>query len=198
MIPIFTISVVVFVIVLKITMNKNERLRTDAEASFWEREHQANFTRRQDISGLDYITIPLDKFPQNLGTESEKKLEELSHAKILNLTGISNTDLKMSYGVANLEALTEYDNNFTLLVHALADYGKELSDAGQTEGAQTVLEYAVSIHADSKQIYTTLAGIYRDKGEPEKITELIASAEELSGLSRDGILAALTEIQERP
>jgi tetratricopeptide (TPR) repeat protein len=198
MIPIFTISVVVFVIVLKITMNKNARLRSDAEASFWEREHQANFTRKQDISGLDYITIPLDKFPQTLGTESEKKLEELSHAKILNLTGISNTDLKMRYGVANLEALTEYDNNFTLLVQALADYGNELSGAGQTEDAQTVLEYAVSIHADSKQIYTTLAGIYRANGQSEKIAELIASAESLSSISRDGILAALNEIQERP
>jgi hypothetical protein len=198
MIPIFTICMVVFVIVLKITMNKNARLRADAEENFWEREHQANFTRKQDISGLDYITIPLDKFPQNLGTESEKKLEELSHAKILNLTGISNTDLKMRYGVANLEALTEYDNNFTLLVHALADYGSELSGAGQIEDAQTVLEYAVSIHADSKQIYTTLAGIYRDKGQPEKIAELIASAESLSSISRDGILAALSEIQERP
>jgi hypothetical protein len=198
MIPIFTISVVVFAIVLKITMNKNERLRADTEADFWEREHQANFTRRQDISTLDYITIPLDKFPQNLGTESEKKLEELAQAKILNLTGISNTDLKMRYGVANLEVLTEYDNNFTLLVHALADYGKELSDAGRTADARTVLEYAVSIHADSKQIYTTLAGIYRDAGEPEKIAELIVSAESVSGLSRDGILSALKQIQERP
>jgi hypothetical protein len=196
MIPIFTIAMIVFIVLLKMTINKNNHTKEDTESAFWERERRANFTRKQDISTLDYITIPLDKFPLNLGTESENALKELSGAKILNLTGISNTDLKLTYGVANLEALTEYDGNFTRLVQALASYGKELADAGQTADAQTVLEFAVSIHADSKQIYTQLAELYRDGNHPEKIADLITSAEELISISKTGILAALTKIQE--
>jgi hypothetical protein len=195
MIPIFTIAMIVFIVLLKMTINKNNRSHEETEAAFWERERRANFTRKQDISTLDYITIPLDKFPLNLGTESENALKELSGAKILNLTGISNTDLKLTYGVANLEALTEYDGNFTRLVQALASYGKELADAGQTADAQTVLEFAVSIHADSKQIYTQLAELYRDGNHPEKIADLITSAEALVSISKTGILAALTKIQ---
>jgi hypothetical protein len=58
-----------------------------------------------------------------------------------------------------------------------------------------VLEYAVSIHADSRQIYTQLAGLYREQNQPEKITGLIASAEELNSISKTGILTALREIQ---
>jgi hypothetical protein len=196
MIPIFTIAMIVFIVLLKMTINKNNHSNEEAESAFWERERQANFTRKQDISTLDYITIPLDKFPLNLGTESENALKELSGAKILNLTGISNTDLKLTYGVANLEPLTEYDGNFTRLVQVLASYGKELADAGQTADAQTVLEFAVSIHADSKQIYTQLAELYRDGNHPEKIADLIASAEELVSISKTGILAALAKIQE--
>jgi hypothetical protein len=195
MIPIFTIAMIVFIIVLKLNISKNDHAKQDSEANFWERERQANFTRKQDISKLDYITIPLDKFPLNLGTESENILKKLSGEKILNLTGISNTDLKLKYGVANLEPLTEYDENFTRLVQALATYGKELADAGQTADAQTVLEYAVSIHADSRQIYTQLAGLYREQKQPEKITGLIASAEELNSISKTGILTALREMQ---
>jgi hypothetical protein len=189
---------VVFVIVLKLSINKNDRAREGAESGFWERERQANSTRRQDISSLDYITIPLDTFPLNLGTESEETIKELSGKRILNLTGISNTDLKITYGVANLEALTEYDDNFTRLVRALASYGNELLDLGQPSDAQTVLEYAVSIHADSRQIYTTLAELYRDSGQSGKIDTLLQSADGLESLSRDSIISALKTIQGRP
>ena len=198
MIPIFTISMVIFVIVLKINLNKNNRAKEESEENFWKREHEANFTRKQDISGLNYITIPLEKFPQNLGTEAEQTLVQLSKEKILNLTGISNTDLKLEYGVANLEILTSYDNNFTLLVNALSVYGKELIDANQLADARTVLEYAVSVHADSKQIYTMLAELYRDSGETDRIAELISSAEELNTFSKSGIVEALKAIQDRP
>lgn len=198
MIPIFTISMVIFVIVLKINLNKNNRAKEESEENFWKREHEANFTRKQDISGLNYITIPLEKFPQNLGTEAEQTLVQLSKEKILNLTGISNTDLKLEYGVANLEILTSYDNNFTLLVNALSVYGKELIDANQLSDARTVLEYAVSVHADSKQIYTMLAELYRDSGETDRIAELISSAEELNTFSKSGIVEALKAIQDRP
>lgn len=198
MIPIFTISMVIFVIVLKINLNKNNRAKEESEENFWKREHEANFTRKQDISGLNYITIPLEKFPQNLGTEAEQTLVQLSKEKILNLTGISNTDLKLEYGVANLEILTSYDNNFTLLVNALSVYGKELIDANQLADARTVLEYAVSVHADSKQIYTMLAELYRNSGETDRIAELISSAEKLNTFSKSGIVEALKAIQDRP
>ncbi|MCI5857281.1 MAG: tetratricopeptide repeat protein [Agathobacter sp.] len=198
MIPVFTICMVVFVIVLKININKNKIAKDTASSDFWEREHEANFARRQDISGLDYISIPLEKFPLNLNTDSERVLRQLSTEKILNLTGISNTDLKLQYGVANLEALTAYDENFTKLVKALASYGHELIDAGQPDEARVVLEYAVSIHADAKAIYTMLANLYLSLGEAERIAGLIASADALNSISKSGIIDALKELQERP
>jgi hypothetical protein len=198
MIPIFTIGMIVFIIVLKMTVNKNTHAKSDSEEQFWEREHQANFTRKQDISGLDYITIPLDKFPLNLHTKAENTLQQLSGEKILNLTGISNTDLKLMYGVANLETLTACDENFTRLVQSLSAYAKELLDAGQQSDAQTVLEYAVSIHADARQIYIMLAGIYREQNQSGKIAGLITSAQELNSISSAGIVSALQEMQQCP
>ena len=125
-------------------------------------------------------------------------LRQLATEKILNLTGISNTDLKLQYGVANLEALTAYDENFTKLVKALASYGHELIDAGQPDEARVVLEYAVSIHADAKAIYTMLANLYLSLGEAERIAGLIASADALNSISKSGIIDALKELQERP
>lgn len=185
--PIFTICIVIFLFVLTSTIRKNNRTQTEVNEAFWARERQSNTVRKQDISKLDYISIPLEKFPLNLGTPSEDTLKALSNEKILNLTGLSNTDLKLSYGAANLDELTRYDENFTTLVKALAAYAKELLDARQVDDAQTVLEYAVSIKSDSTVIYTMLASIYREQGQQNKIDELLLSAEQLNSLSKQVI-----------
>lgn len=195
MIPVFTICMVIFIVVLKINLNKNSHTQQNIEEQFWEREHQANFTRKQDISNLNYITIPLDKFPLTLNTDEEQALQDLANKRILNLTGISNTDLKLQYGVSNLELLTEYDNNFTLLVNALRTYAKELMDAGLEVDARNVLEFAVSIRADSKHIYLMLANLYRSSNESDKISNLIASAEKLNSISKNSIIHALQALQ---
>lgn len=198
MIPIFTICMVIFIIVLKINLNKNNQVKEEADENFWKREREANFTRKKDISVLNYISIPLDDFCLDLGTSAEQELIHLSNEKILNLTGISNTDLKLEYGVANLELLSTYDNNFTRLVNTLAIYSQELVDANRQADARRVLEYAVSVHADSKQIYTLLAKLYLDAGQPEQIDALISSAEELNSFSKKNIIDALKSIQECP
>lgn len=191
MIPFFTIFFVLFIIVLTVVMRKNTNNQKQVEELFLNREREANNTRKADISNLDYIIIPEEIFPQEPQTENEIRLKELSEKKILNLTGLSNTDLKLKYGIANLDALSEYDTNFTSLVTTLGSYGKELYDSGRIGEARTVLEYAVSIRADAGIIYTTLADLYQSTGESSKIPALIDSVRELKSLSRDSILKKL-------
>jgi tetratricopeptide (TPR) repeat protein len=190
--PIFTIIIIVFIIILTARLRKNTRIEDEAEERFWEREREANSTRKADISRLDYITIPAELIPAAASSDAAKKLQALSDKTILNLTGLSNTDLKLQYGVANLEVLSEYDANFTELVNALAAYGKELYDTERIAEAKDLFEYAVSIQADSGVIYTTLADIYQSCGETEKIKGLVDSAEKLNTLSRDSIVNKLS------
>ncbi len=189
--PIFLLIFIIFLIILAYFLRKNTRSQNEIEERFWQREQEANSIRRKDISNLDYITIPLEKFPMNLHSLTEKRLETLSKQTILNLTGYSNTDLKLDYGPANLDKLSEYDNNFSELVGILSDYSKELLDANQKDGARTVLEYAVSICADSKSIYTMLADLYQESGEINRIEDLIQNANELRSLSKNVIVEKL-------
>ena len=72
---------------------------------------------------------------------------------------ISNTDLKLQYGTANLEILTENENNFLEFVALLPDYATELVEAGQKESAIMLLEFAVSVNADSRKIDNLLASL---------------------------------------
>lgn len=195
MFPIFTICFIIFLIVLNYQIHKSNNAQEQQQEKFWERERQANLTRRKDISNLDYITIPEDLFPLNLHTDAENELAALCNRKMLNLTGISNTDLKMEYGVQNLEELSAYDDNFTQLVRLLPIYANELLEQGQTADAQRILEFGIQHKADSKAIFTLLAQIYSDAGEPMKIQHLITVAGELDSLMQNSIIAALLEIQ---
>lgn len=185
---VFLASFIIFVLILNYFIRKSNQNHQNSEDGFWEREQKANFTRRQDISNLGYITIPPEIIPQNLHTEAEKTLLELSSKQLLNLTGMTNTDLKLQYGAANLETLSQCDSHFTTFVRTVPVYAKELTDAGQTENARKLLEFAVSCQADSRSIYTQLADLYRQSGQSDKIQGLIDSANGLRSL--DGPIIA--------
>ncbi len=184
---------IIFIAILNLSIIKNNRAQQNTEQIFWDRERKANFTRRKDISGLDYLTIPLEKIPQNLHTEAENALVRLSGCKMLNLTGLTNTDLKLEYGAANLEELSSYDDNFTEFVQNVTVYAKELLDAGQESDARALMELAVSYHADSSTIYTMLADMYIQSGESGQIESLITSAKELNSLSKNIIVSKLND-----
>ncbi|MBP3677939.1 MAG: hypothetical protein J6I97_06290 [Agathobacter sp.] len=143
---------IVFCLVLAFYIRRNDASQQKVLDDFWEKEHQSNAVRKKDISKLDYITIPLDKIPVKLCTSTEEAFFALAEKPMLNLVGISNTDLKLQYGTANLEILSEYDNNFIDFVALLPDYATELIEVGEKETARMLLEFAVSVNADSRKI----------------------------------------------
>ncbi|MGN0515127.1 MAG: hypothetical protein ACI4GD_12700 [Lachnospiraceae bacterium] len=171
--PFFALFCIIFTSLLK----NNTRDKEKSQQEFWERERIANLTRKKDISNLDYITIPTEKLPflknpSEKISDYEERILKLSKCRILNLNGISNTDLKLSYGVANLPDLTQYDQNYLELTTILGKWSQALLDEGYTGEAKTVLEYAVSCGCDSSSIYVNLATIYM-KEDPQRVNELI-------------------------
>lgn len=148
---------IVFCLVLNYYIRKSDSSQKKVQDEFWEKELRSNAVRKKDISKLDYITIPLDKIPAKLCTSTETKLFSLAEKPMLNLSGISNTDLKLQYGTANLEVLAEYDTNFLDFVALLPDYTAELIEAGELDTAKMLLEFAVSVNADSRRIDKQLA-----------------------------------------
>ncbi len=178
MLPFLTIFIV-FIIVLTYHIKKNDSAQAKVEEDFWAKEHKSNAVRKQDISKLDYITIPLEKIPQPLQTSCEEAFFALAEKPMLNLTGISNTDLKLQYGTANLAILSEYDNNFSDMVALLPDYVAELLETGQETVAKDLLEFAIAHNADSRKIYSLLAGIYQAQGDTDKLQSLLEASEKL-------------------
>lgn len=192
-------SFIVFCMWLSYEIRKSRRLGEKMEKSFWELEEKANSTRRKSLDGLPYITIPSSflsiNFPgENLRVqEGLEILHTLSSRKIVNFTGWTNTELKLEYGAPNINLLMEYDQNYTLLARTLQTIAKELFTAGLTADAKSILEFAVSTKTDVSQSYFLLADIYEREACPEKIEDLIATADTLKSVMKNSIVRTLQE-----
>lgn len=182
---------------------KNRASKRDEVSSkqFWEQERDANNVRRKDISHLPYIQIPMDTLPfQETDDPDLQRLQDtihsLSEKEILNLSGLSNTELKMNYGPSNLERLSTSDSNFTELTRALSNWGSYLYEHNARSEARTVLEYGIQCKTEIKNNYILLAKIYVENHESQKITELLSQAESLNTLMKSSIISALQTIMD--
>lgn len=198
-------SIIVFILlgflflVWRSASNNNRKL-DKARKEFLKREEDANSVRRADISSLPYLQIPLDRLPLDAAREigeqtSADKLKALSQKKILNLSMYTNTDLKMMYGPANLDELTECDNNFTSLITLLNKLAGFMCDAGKTDAAKSCLEYAVSIGSDITATYVRLGELYAAERKTALLDGLIQKAEGLTSLSAPTIITKLNSIK---
>ena len=188
-----------FFTVLAFFRNRSVRRSEDATEAFWSREYESNHIRKKDISDLSYIEIPLDALPLHVCSSErcislESQLTVLAGKKIVNLSNLSNTDLKLTYGTANLTVLSEYDQNFTQLSNLLYSYGKELEDNGFHREAIQVLEYGISIHCDASRLFVFLASLYQKDHATDKIRALIEEASALSPLLRDATVKQLEDL----
>ncbi len=181
---------------------KGKKKDTSDQDTFWEREADANRVRKKPLTDLAYITIPLDSLPIQKNTTDEQLLEyqdtisALSEQTIVNLTGISNTDLKFQYGAPNLTVLMEYDQNFIVLARTLNAWAHRLYELKQTEYAKTVLEFGIACKTDIKAHYILLATIYKEEFHPDRINDLIEAADSLNSLMKNPIITILTEIRD--
>ena len=197
--PVFA-SFIIFILLVRHNIRRNRKIEENSEKAFWERERKANDVRRKPLDDLVYVKPDMSSFPMDVMaddpevTECRELILELSNEKIVNLTGYTNTDLKLKYGVANLKQLSEYDDRFTLLVQTIRKWADRLWENGYTVEAVPLLEEQVRIHADVTSAYRKLAVYYRDNNEPEKIENLRKTAETLNSSSKNVILRYLEEI----
>lgn len=174
--------VLAFVIFLAIRYRSLAKKREQKSEDFWAREREGNLSVRRDIDleKLPYLKVPLSKFPSDAALLDDTtymsyiaQLEAMSHERMLNLSGKTNTDLKLEYGINNLDTMQKVGDNYISLTVLLIDIAKHLMAIERFEDAITVLEYGVSIGSDISANYTLLGDCYLRVGRPKKITDLI-------------------------
>ena len=195
----FLASFITFSLLVSYNIKKQARRGRRNEKNFWAREAQANSVRRKPPDGLNYVKIPLERFPTHVLNENPEVLEcigimeSLTPLKIVNLTGWTNTELKLEYGAANITALSEYDQNYTLLARTLQKWADALLEAGYDDEAVVLMDFAVTTHTDISRTYCQLADYWAARGRGDKIQEMMRIAEGLRSANKGAILRHLKQ-----
>lgn len=195
---------IIILIVIQLYLKKSTRSGSERSKKYWEREQKANSTRKQDISSLNYIkwddALPaidnnltladiLNNSPEAL--KAYNNIQTLKTEPMLNLSEYSNTDLKLKYGVANLDTLTQYEDNYTSFIKSLSELGHILIEHKDISDAIAFLEYAVKIGSDIRLTYTDLYALYSEAGNASKIRQLRQYASLIKSVNKDLIVSAI-------
>lgn len=192
--------VLIFVIWVQYEIRKTKKLSQKSSDEFWNREYNSNFSRSIDISGLNYIVIPIEQLPmmdqEDPSLNSYRNMIlDLSNNKILDLNGMTNTDMKANYGIANYKFLSQCDTNYTILIRTLYQWGSHLYSNGLISEAITVLEYAVTCYTDASMIFRLLANIYKDQALLSKIDRLIEVIPKTKLMKKESFIHELLSIK---
>lgn len=196
--PIFFICFIVFIIWLRVKTKQGEKISTWNE-EYWQKEKEANFARKKDLTNLEYITVDQARLPFRDDCPEEEQdictdLKQVLTQPILNLSDMSNADIKLTYGIANFETLSVYDQNYTRLIRTLNRWGTFCYEQENTAHAKQILEYAIELGSDISTTYTTLAKIYLQEDTIEKIQSLADQIEQTDSFMKESIKKKLLEI----
>jgi hypothetical protein len=203
--PLLLPSILVLGWVLNHNIRKNTGTDQRSVSNYLRREDEANAVRRKDISNLPYITVPLDTLPLNITVNDEKKqlkideyvkeIHLLAEKKMLNLTGISNTELKETYGPANLEVLSIYDQTYARYIRTLYLLADIIYPYYPAEAAK-LSEYCISIGTDISGTYELLGKYYLAHNERERFEELYQHIPDKESISGKTIINKLDRLSQ--
>ena len=183
---------------------KTTNLEKKREDDFWQREVDANSIRRVPLDSLTYIQVPDSILLPSLSAKDTKddellkcndELLSLQQKRIFNLTGMTATDIKMTYGPANLNDLDEYDTNYTHLVKTIYQFGARLLQLNFTEDGIKVLEFGIDSLTDISGNYKLLADLYVKKNDTQKLAYLLETAYKLDSLNKNSIINYINSVQ---
>ena len=173
----FLTAFLVFVIFLAVRFAYRYRKRDDTYEEFWQKEEAAKHVPKKDLSELSYIEIPIDTFPIGKYDDDEIRgiedaLLSLKDKRIINITGMTNTEVKLMYGTDNLPALSGMEDAYNELTVLLVDYAKSLMEKGDCAAALPVLEFGVDSGTDVSGNYELLGDCYLALGRENDIEAL--------------------------
>ncbi|MCL2170122.1 MAG: hypothetical protein FWB74_08880 [Defluviitaleaceae bacterium] len=181
------ILIILFTIAVRLA-SKSGKVRQKAEKLIAENE-AANTARAREIEDEHFFKPELDKLPIRTFTAEEmslphpvylwqNKVVQGASKKMLRFgSEQSNVELKRRYGLANLEFVARYEENFTNFCHGLRHWAQVLLLEGNEADAQMVLEFAVHAGSEISLTYTMLADIYKNQNDVQKLKELTSKSE---------------------
>ncbi|HAZ91578.1 MAG TPA: hypothetical protein DCX21_06350 [Eubacterium sp.] len=187
--------VLLFCVALAFAIRTSDNKMQQRHDAFWDREQEANHTRKKSLSDLELIKPDLSILS---GLPSDEHIDKLCDSirdicsnPVANLNYISNTDLKLAYGSANLPYLSECDANYTHLVQKLSELGAYLFEKGYDKEGSDILMYNLSIESDITRDFELLYTYFKDTNRTSDLEKLYLYAGSVNPMKKDIIMNKL-------
>ena len=152
---------------------------------YLEEDKAANTARRRDVEPEFFYTPDIDSLPIN--DDAEEKIKEkqekvircAENTMVLFPEKRTNIELKKAYGVANLEKVVGYEENYQRYISALIEWAEALIEHNNSEDAAEILEKTVEMGSEFRKTYTHLADYYASKGNSQGLNYLMDKVAEL-------------------
>ena len=154
------IASIILIIVVAAVTKRHGKLQDAKNRRFLEEEQAANTARRREIEPELFFEADLSHLP-NISEDDPHKVLRTSKRKMIRFEKPeSNVDLKKRYGVAQLESITLYEENFHDFLKSLGQWAQALFEEGYADDALRVLEYSIKLGSEFRGSYKLACDIY--------------------------------------
>ncbi|MCR5526567.1 MAG: hypothetical protein K6F39_04205 [Lachnospiraceae bacterium] len=175
-------SILLFGFIINRAIRRTNKHENDIMQEFLDREEEANNTPLKSTDDLQPITIG-DSLPINIplkdpsGASLQKTLNSLKSREIINLTYLSNTEVKLTYGTANMERLGNADANYIVMQRSLKKLYALYDAEGYTDEAIALREFELNTGGTDLEAYKYLKEHYFKQNDINSMMTLLKNAE---------------------
>ncbi len=170
-------SILLFCVILNYAIRKsNIRDRDDSLRPSGKNIHKTG-TPEKTLSDIHFISFPADLLTE-ITTENPKiidnltTLRRLAKAQVINLEGMTNDEIRDTYGDSNFETLSMADQRYMTLCRVLQTLSEECFKNELPGEAEKFLQFAVDINTDFLPIWQSLGEYYLDTGRSDSLRDL--------------------------
>jgi len=179
---IFTIGLIVVVgltVLLNVLIARGKPKQTQTD-TLMEEERLANRARKREIGADVLVTPDLNKLPfgKHTGHTAVTAAADAARAAaaqpMARFDGMSNNDLKLMYGVSNLDTIIGMEESCRRFITAMIRWAEELVAIGDRQSAEAVLNETVRLRSDFAAGYILLTDIYAARNDTDAVRGLRA------------------------
>ncbi|MCL1863380.1 MAG: hypothetical protein FWF78_07430 [Defluviitaleaceae bacterium] len=152
---------------------RHNKRRDETRRRFLESEDAANSVRKKEIDPALFYTADLSVLPPIPEGDPHQVARCAKRVMIYFAEPLTNLELKMQYGPAQMDFIAEYEENFNAYLKALTKWAAEATDAD----AIKILQHAISLGSEYRDTYRLAADILSKQGDKYGMESLLAHAE---------------------
>ena len=172
------IASIILIIVVAVVTRRHGKLQDTKNRRFLDEEQAANMARKREIDPELFFYADLNNLPRVHESDPHKVLRASKRTMIRFDKPESNVDLKKRYGVAQLDSITLYEENFHDFLKSLGEWAQALHSEGYIEDALQVLEYAIGLGSEFRGTYRLAADIYAYERDAYALDQLFQIAQD--------------------